>query len=108
MATPQSEVHGRWRQRIETHRLLVPTRLDATEVGDAASFTSAGWAGQVRLCLDEALRAGLLVCGVWAEAAAGSTPVIEVFVAPDLSPRDRSIELGMPTPLGIVSSLRAW
>jgi hypothetical protein len=101
------EVHGRWQQRIQTHRLRAPMMFDGVDDGDRASPSATEWATQVRAGLDEALWTGALVWGVRAEAS-GDVPVIDVFDGADRSPRDWSIAVGIPEPLGFMRSLRAW
>lgn len=103
----QVEVHGRWQQRIQTHRLRAPMVLDGPDDGDPASPSTSEWATSVRWLLDEALSTGVLVWGVRAEVTRG-VPVIDVSTEAGRSPRDWSIAVGMPEPLGVARSLRAW
>ena len=101
------EVHGRWQQRIQTHRLRAPMVLDDPDDGDPASPSTSEWATSVRWHLDEALWTGVLIWGVRAEANRG-VPVIDVATEADRSSREWSIAVGMPEPLGVARSLRAW
>ncbi len=81
--------------------------LDGPDDGDPASPSTSEWATSVRWLLDEALSTGVLVWGVRAEVTRG-VPVIDVSTEADRSPRDWSIAVGMPEPLGVARSLRKW
>jgi hypothetical protein len=101
------EIHGRWQQRIQTHRLRAPMVLDGPDDGDPASPSTSEWATSVRWRLDEALWTGVLVWGVRAEVTRG-VPVIDVSTEADRSSRAWSVAVGMPKPMGVARSLRAW